>query len=122
MQQDRKMGVLLALPLAGLLGLAGCSSVIPANLEHKLTSKGSADEHMAAAMLYQNKAEQYEAKAEQFEKKASGIAVLEDPKGFRRQALEIAAEENRNKAQRMEELYAAHVEKAQTMYGKTSPE
>ena len=77
---------------------------------------------MAAAILYQKQADEYEAKAEQFEQKAAQIRPLEDPKGFRRQALEVAAEENRNKAEQMEMLHASHFEKAQALYGKKSQE
>jgi protein subunit release factor B len=122
MRHDPRRALLLALPLLGLLGLAGCNTVLPADLKSQLASDGSADEHMAAATLYQNEAKQYEAKANQYEAEAAKIGVLEDTKGFRRRALQIAAEENRNKAKRMEELYAAQLEKAQTLYGKKSPE
>ena len=122
MRLDGTRALLLALPLLGLLGLAGCNTVLPADLKSKLASDGSADEHMAAAVLYQNEAKQFEAKANQYEREAANIGVHEDPKGFRRSALRIAAEENRNKAKRMEELYAAQLEKAQTMVGKTNPE
>ena len=122
MRYDRRKTLLFALPLLGLLGLAGCSTVIPADLKSRLASDGSADEHMAAAVLYQNEAQQLKAEADQYEAEAAKIGELEDTKGFRRRALQIAAEEKRNKAKRMEELYAAQLEKAQTTYGKKSPE
>jgi hypothetical protein len=122
MRLDGIRALLFALPLLGLLGLAGCNTVLPADLKSKLVSDGSADDHMAAAVLYQNEAQQLESKANQYETEAANIGVYEDPKGFRRRALQIAAEENRNKAKRMEELYAAQLEKAQTLYGKKSPE
>jgi hypothetical protein len=125
MRYDPIKTLLFALPLLGLLGLlglTGCSTVLPEDLKSKLASEGSADDHMAAAMLYKNKAQQLEAQAKQYETEAANISVLEDTKGFRRRALEVAAEENRNKAKQMNELYAAQLEKAQTMYGKKSPE
>jgi len=122
MRLDGTRALLFALPLLGLLGLAGCSTVLPEDLKSKLASDGSADEHMAAAVLYQNQAKQYEAQAKQYETEAGNISSLEDTKGFRRRALKIAAEENRNKAKQMNELYAAQLEKAQTLYGKKSPE
>lgn len=120
-QTPRILGLLL-LPLVGLLGLTGCGSVLPAQLDSRLASNGNAEDHMAAAMLYQKEAEQLSAKAIQYEERASQIRSLEDPKGFRRGAFEIAAQENRTKAKEMEQLYAAHFEKAQTMYGKKNPE
>ena len=122
MRHDRKITLLLTFPLMVLLGMTGCGSVLPTQLETKLASNGNAEDHMAAAMLYQKKAEALKAKANQYETEASRIGQLEDPKGFRRQALEVAAEENRQKARQMEELYAAHFEKAQTRYGKKSPD
>lgn len=113
-------------PLAGLVlglvGLTGCGGVLPSHLEGKLASNGSADDHMAAALLYQSKAEQLDAKASRYEASASKVGAYEDPKGFRRGALVIAAQENRAASKQMNELYAAHFEKAQTMYGKKSPE
>jgi hypothetical protein len=122
MRLDGTRVLILALPLLGLLGLAGCNTVLPADLKSKLASDGSADDHMAAAMLYQNQAQQFEAEANRYETEAANIGVHEDPKGFRRRALQIAAEENRNKAKQMEQLYATQLEKAQTMVGKKSPE
>ena len=122
MSFNRKVTVFLVLPLVGILGLTGCGSVLPTQLESKLASDGNAEDHMAAAMLYQEQAEQFRTKADQYEREASQIGPLEDPKGFRRGALEVAAEENRKKAKQMEDLYAAHFEKAQAMYGKKSPD
>ena len=56
MRLDGTRALLLALPLLGLLGLTGCNTVLPADLKSKLASDGSADDHMAAAMIYQNEA------------------------------------------------------------------
>ncbi len=108
--------------IIGFLGLTGCGTVLPGHLESKLASNGNADDHMAAAMLYQNKANELDAKADRYEKLASAIGGYEDPKGFRRGALTTAAQENRQQAKRMELLYAEHFEKAQVMYGKKSPD
>ncbi|WP_455371862.1 hypothetical protein [Petrachloros mirabilis] len=122
MNHELKRRLPLAVLVFGLVGLTGCGGVLPAHLEGKLASNGSADDHMAAAMLYQNKATQLEAKADRYEILASKIGVHEDPKGFRRGALVMAAQENRTASKEMHELYASHFEKAQTMYGKKSPE
>jgi hypothetical protein len=87
-----------------------------------LASNASADDHMAAAMLYQSKAKQLEVEADRYEAEASKIGPHEDPKGFRRGGLKTAAQEKRAAAGHMQELYATHLEKAQTMYGMKKPE
>lgn len=122
MSRTSTYSVLAALPLAALLGLIGCSGVFATQPEDLLASNASADDHMAAAMLYQTKAQQLATEAVRYETQVSKIRLHEDPKGFRRGALKIAGQENRNAAKQMQELYAAHVEKAQTMYGKKIPE
>jgi len=104
------------------VAFVGCAAVLPTHLEDTLASSGSADDHRAAAMLYQTKAQQLETVAVRYETQVSTIRLHEDPKGFRRGALKIAGQENRNAAKQMQELYAAHVEKAQTLYGKKIPE
>ena len=60
-------GVLAMLPLVGLLTLTGCSGVLPATLEETLATGGTADDHLAAAMLYQDKARELKAEAAEYE-------------------------------------------------------
>jgi hypothetical protein len=108
---------LMALPLAALLGLLGCGGVFATQPEDLLASNATADDHMAAATLYQSKAKELSAEADQYEAAASKIKPLEDPKGFRRSGLKTAMQEKRNAAAEMQELYATHVEQAQTLYG-----
>ncbi len=115
-------GVLTMLPLVGLLTLAGCSGVLSTTLEEKLAAGGTADDHLAAAMLYQDKAREFEANAAQFETALSKIGPYEDTKGFRRGALRMAAQEKRHDAQEMQTLYAAHLAQAQTLHGKLQPQ
>ena len=115
-------GLLAGFPLAALVGLIGCSGVTATQLDSRLASNASADDHMAAAMLYQSKAQQLAAEADRYEATASQIGPYEDPKGFRRGGLTTAGQEKRNAARQMDELYAVHLEKAQTMYGMTKPE
>ncbi|MBU6481010.1 MAG: hypothetical protein KGS09_10765 [Nitrospirae bacterium] len=117
-----KYGVLAAFPLAALLGLIGCSGVAATQVESTLASNGSADDHMAAATLYQSKAEQLAAEADRYEAEASKIGPHEDPKGYRRGGLTTVAREKRNAAGHMQELYVVHLEKALTMYGMKKPE
>ena len=116
------IGVLGMLPLVGLLTLAGCSGVLSTTLEEKLAAGGTADDHLAAAMLYQDKAREFEANAAQFETALSKIGPYEDTKGFRRGALRMAAQEKRHDAQEMQTLYAAHLAQAQTLHGKLQPQ
>lgn len=122
MSPKRTGSVLLALPLAALLGLIGCSGVFATQPDDLLASNASADDHMAAATLYQSKAQQLSAEADRYEAEASKIGPYEDPKGFRRGGLTTAAQEKRGAAGHMQELYAAHLEKAQTMYGMKKPD
>ena len=115
-------GVLAMLPLLGLLGLTGCSTVLPATLEAKLVSNATAEDHLAAAMLYQNKARELEAEAMQFETAVSKVGSYVDTKGFHRAALRGAAQEKRYGATQMQQLYAQHLGQARALYGKTQPE
>ncbi len=114
-------GALAMLPLVGLLTLAGCGAVLPETLEEKLASTPTADDHLMAARLYQDKAQALTAKAVEFETAVSKIGRYDDPKGFRRAALTMGAQENRQEAQEMQELYATHLAEAQTLHGKLSP-
>ena len=115
-------GVLAMLPLVGLLTLTGCSGVLPATLEETLAAGGTADDHLAAAMLYQDKARELKANAARFETAVSKIGPYDDPKGFRRAALTMAVQKNRYDAQQMQELYATHLAQAQTLHGKRQPQ
>lgn len=119
---ESKYSVLAAFSLAALLGLIGCSGVAATELDSALASNESADDHMAAATLYQSKAEQLAAEADRYEAEASKIGPHEDPKGFRRRGLITAAQEKRSAAGHMQELYVAHLEKALTMHGMKKPE
>lgn len=114
--------LLIAFPLAALLGLIGCTGVFATQVESTLGPNAGADDHMAAAMLYQTKAQQLAAEADRYEAEASKIGPYEDPKGFRRAGLRTAAQEKRGEANQLEGLYAVHYEKAQTMHGKKSPD
>jgi hypothetical protein len=115
-------GVLAMLSLLGLFGLTGCSTVLPATLETKLASNATAEDHLAAAMLYQNKARELEAEAIQFETAVSKVGSYGDTKGFHRAALRGATQEKRYGATQMQQLYVQHLGQARALYGKTQPE
>jgi len=109
--------VLTAILVAVLFGIVGWSGADAMQPESVLASSGSADDHMAAAMLYQSKAQQLAAEADRYEVAASKIGHYEDTKGFRRGGLATVGEVKRGEARQMQELYAVHYEKAQAMYG-----
>jgi hypothetical protein len=101
--------------------LISCSTaadrVLPVPLEDRVTSDGHGDDHMAAAALYQQEAQQLDAKAQKYAEEAAAIKPLEDTKGFRRNALLRTAQNLREKAREMHQLYAEHAMKAETMTG-----
>ena len=117
-----KLGVLAKLPLSRLLNLKGYGRVLPATLEERLASTGNADDHIEAATLYQSKARELEAEAIEFETAVSKIGSYEDTKGFRRGALMTAVQTKRHRAKQMQELYAAHLGKAQALRGAVQSE
>ncbi len=116
------LGVLARLPLIRLFNLKWYSRVLPATLEERLASNGNADDHLAAAKVYQNKAQELEAEAVEFETAVSKIRPYEDTKGFRRGALMTAVQEKRHRAKQMQERYAAHLGKAQELGGTVQSE
>src|SRR5574338_529503 len=83
---------------------------------------GTADDHMTAALLYLQQAKKVQTQAEQFQAMAATIKPIEDPKGIRRGGLMTAAQEKRSDAAQLQQLFAAHYEKAQTMLGKQQPQ
>lgn len=118
------VGVLAMLPLVAGLTLTGCSGVLPTTLEEKLMSTPTADDHLAAARLYQNKARELEAEAEEYERAVSKLASSGDSKGFHHGALRMSAQEKRHEAKQMQELYASHAAQAQAqaLHGKAQPQ
>jgi hypothetical protein len=115
-------GALAMLPLVGLLNFAGCSAVLPETLEEKLASTPTADDHLIAARLYQDKAQALTAEAVEFETAVSKIGRYADTKGFRRAALTMGAQEKRHEAQEMQQLYATHLGQAHALHGKVQPQ
>jgi hypothetical protein len=107
-----------------MLGVTGCSAsghrVLPEQLESRVSDmeQATADDHMAAALLYQQRAQSLEKAANDYERKAASLNQHEDPKGFRRSALKTAAQTNYHAAAEMQQLYAEHLLQAETMMGK----
>jgi len=114
---------LAIVPLLGILALTGCSSsVLPEALEAKLASSPTVEHHLAAAILYEKKARELDAEAVKYEAAASKIDPSEDPKGFQRGALTMAAEKKRQDAKEMQKLYALHFRQSNVLHGKVQPE
>jgi len=116
--RNRIIGALAMLPLVGLLGLTGYNGAMAAPLEEMAAATGTAEDHLAAARLYQNEARELDAEAAKFETAVSKIGRYEDTKGFKRAALTAAAQEKRVDAKEMQELYAAHMRQANALHGK----
>ena len=116
------VGGLAMLPLVGLLSLTENTGVLAAPAEETLAATGTADEHLAEARLYQNKAQALEAEAAELKAAASKIGRYEDTKGFRRGALTMAAQEKQSEAKEMQELYATHMRQANAIIGKVQPQ
>ncbi len=103
-----------------LTGVAGCAfagdPILPPQLQSRLESSDStADDHLAAARLYRQHAQQLEADATRYTREAENITPLEDTKGFRRSALKTAAQELERQAQQMAQLSTEYQRKAETM-------
>ena len=113
-------GALAVLQLMGLLSFSGCSGVLPATLQEKLAGTGNAEDHLAAAMLYQNKARELEAEAVKYETAASKTGP-NDSKGFQHAALLNAAQQKRADAKEMQERYVTHFKQSQSLHGKAQP-
>ena len=100
--------------------IAATNRVQPSQLENHIDSYDTADGHVSAALLYEQRAERARAEATQYEREASAINPIEDPKGFRRNALITAAKERQQEAADMQRLFLVHQTKAQTMTGQQS--
>ena len=116
---------LLAVPVGLLItfaGITGCASsgqqVLPAALETRLAAQGSADDHFAAAMVYQREAQKQADEAARYERQVAELGQHVDPKGFRRAGLITAAQTHRREASEMQQLYAHHYTQAMTLTGK----
>lgn len=112
----------LLLPLGNFGCSIGGDQVLPPQLERRIASNATAEDHLAAALLYQQEARLASSEATQYEQAAASIRAIEDPKGFRRAALMTAAQTHQHYAGEMQQLYAAHQTKADTMMGKHQPQ
>ncbi|MGH7233066.1 MAG: hypothetical protein ACREJU_17165 [Nitrospiraceae bacterium] len=116
---------LLAIPVGVMIMIAaatGCSAmndrVLPANPESRVVSNGTADDYFAAAFLYQQEAQKQAETAAAYERRAEALDTHVDPKGFRRAGFITTAQKHRRVEGDMQQLYAAHQNKALTLIGK----
>jgi len=115
-------GAVLAILTLGMV-ITGCvsarDSMLPLQLESRLAGNGNADDHQAAAVLYETEAQRLEAEALKYEQRAEALGrQLMDPKGFRRSGLLTLVGKNRKEAAELRELSAMHHTKALTMMGR----
>ncbi|MDE3118403.1 MAG: hypothetical protein KGL03_05230 [Nitrospirota bacterium] len=105
--------------------LAGCSTLDRQEdleqLENKLASNASAEDYLAAALLYQRQAQRLEIQASRYEQEAAVITPLEDPKEFRRAGLRVVAQLRRKQAEDFLQLVADHRQKAEKMLNSQKP-
>lgn len=108
---------LISLMLTGLVGCALAGGyTLPESLQSRLQSpQSTADDHKAAAQLYQQQAQQLKEEAARYAREADRISQLEDTKGFRRNALKTAAREREKEAKDMSMASAEHLRQAETM-------
>jgi hypothetical protein len=111
---------LIGLLLTGMAGLVGCAYAggfqLPDSLQSRLQSpQSTADDHKAAAQLYQQQAQQLKEQAARYAREADSISQLEDTKGFRRTALKTAAREREKEATELSMASAEHLRQAETM-------
>lgn len=100
-----------------LESIAGCSTLERQEdmeqIESKLSSQASAEDYLAAALLYQRQAQRLEIQAIRYEQEAAAITALEDPKEFRRSGLMMVAQLRRRQIANFRQLAADHRQKAE---------
>ena len=111
----------LILVATGFMPIAS-ERVLPDPLGNRLASNATADDHRAAAFLYQNESQRAQDEAIKYKQAAASIRAIEDPKGFRRSALTTAAQTYQQYADEMQQHYEAHQTKAETMMGQHQPQ
>jgi len=95
------------------LALAACAEMDAAHVAAHVGTPLTVDDHLAAALMYEKQAKQLELEALKFEDENARITTYEDPKGFRRSALKIAAQRCRKEVAELNDLAAQHRRKAE---------
>lgn len=95
------------------LAFAGCAEMDSSHMVAHTDAALTVDDHLEAALMYEKQAKQLELEALKFEDEHARITTYEDPKGFRRSALKIAAQRCRKEVAELNDLAAQHRQKAE---------
>ena len=111
---------IVVLVAIGLLGSwhqpdSSDSSGVPEAMAFDDEIKGAAQEMLEAAKQYEQEAEHHETQAQRYEQKAAAITQLMDTKGYRRDAMKIAADSRRAMASELRFHAKAHRIEAELM-------
>jgi hypothetical protein len=95
--------------------------VFPQIQDRSASTTSTAEDHRAAALLYQQGAKQARTEANRYTQTAASVRPIEDPKGFRRSALMTAAQQQQSDARDLQKLYAEHQTRGETTLSKQQP-
>jgi hypothetical protein len=96
--------------------------VVPQKQDRVASTTSTAEDHRAAALFYQQGAKRARTEANRYIQTAASVRPIEDPKGFRRNALKTAAQEHQTEARKLQQLYAEHQTSGETTVGKQQPQ
>ena len=96
--------------------------VFPQIQDRSASTTSTAEDHRAAALLYQQGAKRARTEANRYRQTAASVRPIEDPKGFRRSALMTAAQQQQTDARELQQLYAEHRTRADATLGKQQPQ
>jgi hypothetical protein len=96
--------------------------VVPQRQDRVASTTSTAEDHRAAALLYQQGAKRARTEANRYIQTAASIRPIEDPKGFRRSALMTAAQEQQQYAREVQQLYVEHQTRGETKLSKQQPQ
>jgi hypothetical protein len=96
--------------------------VVPQRQGRVALTTSTAEDNLAAVLLYQQGATRARTEANRYRQTAASVRPIEDPKGFRRNALMTAAQEQQANARELQQLYVEHQASAETTLGKQQPQ
>lgn len=93
--------------------LAGCAQMGGSHLAAQTGIPMTVEDQLDAALMYEEQAQQLELEALKFEDEHGRITTHEDPKGFRRSALKIAAQRCRKEGADLHDLAVQYRQQAE---------
>jgi hypothetical protein len=96
--------------------------VVPQRQDRVALTTSTAEDNRAAVLLYQQGATRARTEANRYRQTAASVRPIEDPKGFRRNALMTAAQEQQANARELQQLYVEHQARAETTLGNQQPQ